>query len=466
MVELLLGLLLGLAVGLVLWKWQQSHSTRRIKMLLGHLKSNNSDSSLPFTSQLSLEIARLQRYQQQLEQQIENYRQALHTAPIGYLQVDDENRLIWCNPQARELLGIEQDQFSKLPRLLLELVRSYELDHLIEQTRSANQLCCKDWTFFPVSSDPSRLSQQQPYAVRGYGLPLTQGQVGLFLESRQEAVMLIQQRDRWASDVAHELKTPLTSIRLVAETLQSRLDPSLQNWIERLINETIRLSNLVQDLLDLSQFDRGSSQYLQLKPVNLRELVESAWMSLEPLAHKKQLHLEYYGPDHLLTQVDEARMHRVLINLLDNSIKYSPSSQSITVKVSLQAPTQDDELDAKEQQVCLEIIDAGPGFPEGALPYVFERFYRVDPARSRWVSLGEPNNFPSLKENIANVTDHNQDYEHDRFVQQHRNSSGLGLAIVKQIVEAHQGCVSANNHPETGGAWLTVYLPWHQTSSL
>jgi two-component system phosphate regulon sensor histidine kinase PhoR len=159
-------------------------------------------------------------------------------------------------------------------------------------------------------------------------------------------------------------------------------------------------------------------------------------------------------------------MHRVLINLLDNSIKYSPSSQSITVKVSLQAPTQDDELDAKEQQVCLEIIDAGPGFPEGALPYVFERFYRVDPARSRWVSLGEPNNFPSLKENIANVTDHNQDYEHDRFVQQHRNSSGLGLAIVKQIVEAHQGCVSANNHPETGGAWLTVYLPWHQTSSL
>jgi two-component system phosphate regulon sensor histidine kinase PhoR len=94
--------------------------------------------------------------------------------------------------------------------------------------------------------------------------------VGVFLENRQEAALLVQQRDRWTSDVAHELKTPLTSIRLVAETLQPRVDDSQRRWLDRLINETIRLSNLVEDLLNLSRLQgdqfRGSPSSRSICP--------------------------------------------------------------------------------------------------------------------------------------------------------------------------------------------------------
>lgn len=450
--------LLGLIVGLALWRWQRSRYNSRFKKLLGDVEADIATSAFSSTSQLAIAIAHNQKNRHQLEQQVETYKQILQTAPVGYLQVDDENRLLWCNVKARELLAMASDQQSK-PRLLLELVRSYELDHLIEQTREAKNPCQSDWTFYPVSPDPSHLSQQQAYALRGYGLPLPDDQVGIFLENRQEAVTLVQQRDRWASDVAHELKTPLTSIRLVAETLQTRLEPPLKGWVDRLINETIRLSNLVQDLLDLSQIDRNTpGASLKTRNTDLVELIFSAWANLEPLARKKHLRLDYSGPDRLLMQLDEPRMYRVLFNLLDNSIKYSPPRQQIRVQVGIEILSQsisESDGSVANQQIRLEVIDAGPGFPENALPYVFERFYRADPSRSH--------NVPLRVLNVTSVTDSTQDSSHDQVDLGERNSSGLGLAIVRQIVEAHAGTVDASNHPDTGGAWLQVCLPWHQS---
>jgi two-component system phosphate regulon sensor histidine kinase PhoR len=445
--------LLGLVVGLALWRWQHLRSNAKLKALLESVDADIA--SFSSTSQLALAIANNQKARHQLEQQIETFRQILHAAPTGYLQVDDENRLLWCNARARGLLGMASDQQPK-PRLLLELVRSYELDHLIEQTREAQNPCQSDWIFYPIIPDPSRLSQQEPYALRGYGLPLPGGQVGIFLENRQETITLVQQRDRWASDVAHELKTPLTSIRLVAETIQTKLDPPLRSWVDRLINETIRLSNLVQDLLDLSQIDRNTpGESLKPKTTDLVELILSAWVNLEPLARKKHLRLDYSGPDRLLIQLDEPRMYRVLFNLLDNSIKYSPPRQQIRVQVGVEAMPSEDSTLATAQRIRLEVIDAGPGFPESALPYVFERFYRADPARSHGGLTCDTT--------VTSLTDSARHASHD--VDLGRNSSGLGLAIVQQIVEAHAGSVSAGNHPDTGGAWLQVCLPWNKPDS-
>jgi two-component system phosphate regulon sensor histidine kinase PhoR len=452
----ILTFLLGLLVGLSLLGWQRSRYSTKLKQILHSLKPDDVDSPFSSTSQLALAITQQQRVQQQLEQQLEVYKQLLQTAPVGYLQVDDENRLIWCNNQARNLLSISSEQYLTKPRLLLELVRSYELDDLIEQTRNAGFPCQSNWTFYPVSADPTLLSEQQAYALRGYGLPLSNHQVGIFLENRQEVATLMQQRDRWASDLAHELRTPLTSIRLVAETLQTRLDPALRSWVDRLISETIRLGNLVQDLLDLGQIEQGSFHKLQLKPTDLVALIHSVWHSLEPLARKKHLQLGYSGPEQLMIQIDEPRIHRLLVNLLDNSIKYSPPDHSICVKLGIK--TQRSEAGTDVQSVCLEVIDSGSGFPEKALPHVFERFYRADPSRSRIASVEE------MSDGNRNVT----------FAQtagskpgnssqpdwQLQGGSGIGLAIVRQIAEAHQGSVSARNHPETGGAWLEVRLPW------
>ncbi|MBE9178263.1 PAS domain-containing sensor histidine kinase [Oculatella sp. LEGE 06141] len=461
--------LLGFLVGLALLVWQQTRSKARFRSLLHDIKADSATTPFSYSSQLALAMAHQQQICQRLELQVEDYQKVLYAAPVGYLRVDDENRLVWCNAKARELLEINPGSFLK-PRLLLELVRSYELDELIEQTRDAQKPQQSEWTFRPANDDPSNLCQQAGCALRGHGFPLLDHQVGIFLENCQEAENLRQQRDRWASDVAHELKTPLTSIRLVAETLQSRIDPALRGWIDRLVNETIRLSNLVQDLLELSQLDRSFPYGLPLRVADLVELIQSAWLNLEPLARSKHLQIDYCGPEQLLIEIDEPRIYRVLLNLLDNSIKYSPPRQQIRVQLSIENL---DRLDIHQpghnsptQQICLEVIDAGGGFPESSLPYVFERFYRADPSRARNFAFEEPQqiNAPSLiktegaDSRFANSSDL-PDLKH------RSGGSGLGLAIVRQIVEAHHGSVSASNHPETGGAWLQVRLPWLKPDS-
>ena len=290
-------------------------------------------------------------------------------------------------------------------------------------------------------------------------------------------MMLAQQRDRAFSDLAHELKTPLTSIRLVAETLQSRLEPPNRNWIDRLLSEVIRLSDLVEVLLDLGQLEKGANRCLNLKTLNLPELIQSAWLSLEPLARKKQLQLDYSGPESLLMQADEHRLYRVLINLLDNSIKYSPDREQILVRVSLEPQTINSSVST--QQIHLQVIDRGAGFPETALPYVFERFYRGEPSRVRSQS-GFAGTQEIRGDRIAvtypQVLGRSQGELWDSFGKAGTPSlgdeqvldlppsrgSGLGLAIVRQIIEAHHGSVSASNHPETGGAWLQVFIPWQR----
>jgi two-component system phosphate regulon sensor histidine kinase PhoR len=443
----ILDFLLGLVIGLGLLCWQQFRQRQRLTRLLRELRATDVETS-PFsaTSQLALTVARQQRIQQQLELEVSTYRSILEAAPVGYLHLDDENRLVWCNHEARSLLDIAPNlppNQPDNPRLLLELVRSYELDDLVEQARNSKTLCQKDWIFYPVSPDVLQLTRQRSCMLRGYAVPMAKQHVGVFLESRQESVQLKQQLDRWASDVAHELKTPLTSIRLIAETLQTRLDPALQGWVNRLIGESIRLSDLVQDLLDLALIDRESSQCLHLTRVNLPDLVQSAWLNLEPLSRKKQVQLNYQGPEYLPVQVDEARIYRVLINLLDNSIKYSPPWERVSVQISI-GSAEEAGKSSTEIGVWLEVFDAGTGFAEQDLPHVFERFYRADPARSR---LPPNRSSGSEASSSAEVEPHP------------RNSSGLGLAIVRQIVEAHQGIVLARNHPETGGAWLRIWLP-------
>lgn len=417
---------MGLLIGLALWMWWRVRLDAKLKKVLPDLSEEPSRLSI---SRLISKISHLHQTCYQLEKEIDHWKQLLQVAPIGYLQVDDQNQLLWCNEQACQLLCMK---LPASPRLLLEVVRCYELDHLIAQTRDSQKHCQQEWTFYPTCDYVREVKcDRPPFALRGYGVPLPKDRVGVFLENRQEVAVLSRQRDRAFSDVAHELKTPLTSIRLVAETLISRLDPPARNWIDRLLSEAIRLSDLVEILLDLGRMEKGSYHSLNLKTIDLPALINSAWLSLEPLARKKQLQFYYTGPESLLIQADEQRIYRVMINLLDNSIKYNRETGVIQVKVS---PT--------DRQLHIEAIDSGTGFTESELPYIFERFYRGDPSRAR---SGTENVTGEIRQDLPST-----------------HGSGLGLAIVRQIIEAHQGYVRASNHPETGGAWLEVFLPWEQ----
>ncbi|MEE3716138.1 HAMP domain-containing sensor histidine kinase [Tumidithrix elongata RA019] len=464
----LLWVLLGMAIAFSLlsiyWAILNFRLKQQLKRQSPHQEGNFQTEGLPRlalpASALSANFSQAsradsdERWQNlsQLEQEVSDWQQVMQVAPIGYIQVDEENRLYWSNAQALKLLGIPiYDEKIARQQFLLQLVRSYELDQLIEQTRSQQQPMQKAWVFHQVVPDPLHPVQQQGRPLCGYSIPLEDGKVGIFIEDRLEKVTLTQQRDRWASDVAHELKTPLTSIRLIAETLQPRVESAMRVWIDRLIDEVMRLTNLVEDLLDLGQLDTSLAPKLLLKPVDLPQLIQAAWGGLEPLATRKQVSLTYSGLENLTLQADESRLYRLFLNLLDNSIKHSPEQRAVLVKVNIvkssdlspaiqnsalqELETNDLEPQAGEiqeqpqaEQVEIDVIDAGSGFPEEAIPHVFERFYRIDQSRSRSV-----------------VTD--------------RGGSGLGLAIAYQIVQLHHGTIQASNHPETGGAWIKVMLP-------
>ncbi|MEH2423374.1 MAG: PAS domain-containing sensor histidine kinase [Nostoc sp.] len=423
---LLLGFFLGLAVGIGFWVWQQVQLNRYLGRLLRPLTSHSDKMGLLLFPALRQEIAMVKQQGQDLQQSLQTYQDLLDFAPVGYLQVDEENQLLWCNRQAQEILYLQRWQPEQV-RLLLELVRSYELDHLIEQTRDRQKPQTREWIFHPSCDDAQEMATIKSLALRGSSLPLPNGQVGVFLENRQPLLDINQIRDRSFSDLAHELRTPLTSIRLVVETLQTRLEPPLNRWVNRLMQEVDRLINLVQSWLELTQMEANPNMQLQAKAVELRSLIASVWETLEPLAQHQHLSLAYSGPENLWIKADKARIYQVFLNLLDNSIKYSLPSTSIHVEAKILSTKDNDRASPILE---INLIDSGVGFSEADLPHVFERFYRGDKARTH-----SPQDGNSIGAIVGN---------------------GLGLAIVEQILLAHGGSIKAMNHPETGGAWMQL----------
>ncbi|MEL6777128.1 MAG: ATP-binding protein [Cyanobacteria bacterium J06597_16] len=481
----MLEFIVGLAVGLILLIVGRRRDSEKLRRLFSRVEDRQPLPDLGYDTQLASAIATRQAQAATLSEQLQDFRQVLQNAPVGYLEVDEENRLLWCNHRAQEYLDIDQGDYAQ-PPLLLAVVRSYELDQLVDRTRKRQEICESCWTFNSISTDPSNYLERPAYPLQGHGLPIGRGHVGVFLANRQEAVMLAQQRDRWISDVAHELKTPLTSIRLVAETLQSRVAPDLTLWVDRLLDEVIRLSRLVDDVLNMSNLEQRqkASQSEPGEDADLVSLVQAAWQSLEPLAGLKHVDLIYEGPSQLIAQVNVSLMHRVFFNLMSNAVKYSPAGECVRVRLStsigLEAqntPEDTHRNHLKTQSsinsdtasapvgvagaaglrpgILIEVFDSGVGLAEKDLPYVFDRFYRADPARSR---EEKSDNF--VVDGVEARGEGGQSRLKSAEIAEISGSgTGLGLAIVKQIVMSHEGRVDANNDPETGGGWLRVWLP-------
>ena len=419
----------GLILGLGLWYWSSRRWQQQLSRMVRLFPSESYNATMPLQVRLVKAVQFQQQSEQSLHQRLNAWQGILQAAPIGYLEVDEENHVYWHNARAAALLNIEPRRVgSMLRRSLLQVVRSYELDQLIESVRQYQTPQCQEWTFHAVQSQ----QQTKDFPLRGSGFPLEEGHIGVFLEDRWESVQLAEERDRWTSDVAHELKTPLTSIRLVAETLQTSIDPSLKGWVDRLIQETMRLSVLVQDILELSQITFQNPNVLKPVEVDVPKLIQNAWITLEPLAERKNLSLYYEGPDHHLLCADGNRLLRVFLNLIDNSIKFSPVDAAIVIylRPNVQLSPEDETT---EGWIQIEVVDSGSGFPEDSLHHVFKRFYRADPARGRTAEA--PQRLPT------------------------GGGSGLGLAIAHQIITAHGGTIEAKNHPSHSGAQIQILLP-------
>ncbi|TAF57473.1 MAG: sensor histidine kinase [Oscillatoriales cyanobacterium] len=456
-------LCLGLGLGIVIAGWQRLKFERSLERLQILFPPDIKDTQLPPLWKLRRGMSWLADNNDQLLLEVECWRATVQMAPIGYLQVDRDNYLQRSNATARSILGLS-DQGTITPRLLLELVRSYELDRLIEKTRKTQEAQVRCWTFYPTSASVTEIERCQPLALCGSSIILPNGHIGVWLENQQEMAELKESRDRWVADLAHELRTPLTSIKLVAETLEQRLEGTPLTWTQRLVAETDRLISLVQDWLDLTKLN--TDHLREHQPFLLADLIDDVWVTLEPLAHRRGISLVFQEQAAFTIKGNRNRMFRVFLNLIDNAIQYSPDHQSISITIaaidarhlpnspnlpnvpsSPNVPTPCPEISTLNpnainpadvdhvDHIAIDIIDSGSGFSEDDLPHVFERLYRGDRSRVRVTTRpGEP---PA----------------------RHTSGSGLGLAIVEQIIHDHNGTVTARNAPQGTGAWLQIILP-------
>ncbi|MFU1793324.1 sensor histidine kinase [Paenibacillus azoreducens] len=225
-------------------------------------------------------------------------------------------------------------------------------------------------------------------------------------------------RRRLVADVAHELRTPLSVMQLKLENAQQAGQYVLPEMLLRLHDEVIRLGLLVEDLHVLSLAEAGRLA-LDCKPLDLAAKLEQVVDDMKMEAEENGLEISFHSNTRPVTVVADARrITQVFINLLTNAIRYTPEGGKISVVI------EDKVLDRDAVYTCVSVMDTGIGIPAEELAHLFDRFYRVEKARSR-----------------------------------HTGGTGLGLSIAHHFVRAHGGFIRVVSEPGQGTTF-TVYLPW------
>ena len=228
-------------------------------------------------------------------------------------------------------------------------------------------------------------------------------------------------RQDFVANVSHELKTPITAIRGYVETL---LDGALdapeeaRNFLEIIHRQGARLDAIVDDLLTLARIeDKAKKNEIRLQPEKICPILEAAVQTCAVNAVQKSIHLDVQCESNLTGYANRPMLEQAIINLLTNGITYNPENSTINLRAKRQSATDGQNV------ICISIQDQGPGIASGHQERIFERFYRVDKARSR---------------------------EH--------GGTGLGLAIVKHIAESHNGTVEVQSQIGQGSTF-TLTLP-------
>ena len=335
------------------------------------------------------EIDRLRDREQLSTERAEAERQALFNSMAeGFLLLDRHGRVQTINQSLRDFFDLENDVRGKT---ILETFRSHELLEVWEQVQRESHL--------------RRIELEVPgknarsFEVSAAILPGRAGGIdgGVFIFHDMTRIKQLENtRREFVANVSHELRTPLTLIKGFVETLQdgAKNDPQLTDrFLGTIEKHTDRLTFLIEDLLTISRLESGQI-VLNQQPINLRESVERALDDLESRAAERKIALNNEVANHLEVLADADRLQQVLFNLIDNAIKYGRAEGGVWITATA--------LDDHTIQTCVR--DNGPGIPSESVERVFERFYRVDKARSR-----------------------------------EQGGTGLGLAIVKHIIQSHRG---------------------------
>lgn len=339
----------------------------------------------------------------------------------GVMVLDSRGHVLQINPALERMFGISR--LEARGRACAELFRHQQLNDLVTtilRSRTHHQ----DEIVLPLSGRCLQIEASPAGGERE-----NEASVVLVLHDITELRRLEKIRKDFVANVSHELRTPLTSIKGYVEALLdgAKDDPAASvKFLEIIHKQSDRLNLIIEDLLELSKIESGGVS-LKEEPLELHSVIERTLSIIKPIADKNRHRLVTVMDSTLPPVVgDEGRLVQVLTNLLDNAIKYTPAGGTITVGAKLALSIGNAEPPARA--VDLSVADTGIGIPEEDRPRVFERFYRVDKARSR--ELG---------------------------------GTGLGLAIVKHIVEGHGGQVWVEaNQPQ--GSRFVVRLPFSTTT--
>ncbi|HYP16607.1 MAG TPA: ATP-binding protein [Opitutus sp.] len=337
-----------------------------------------------------------------LEEAAARVRAVLDSMVEGIVVLDTAGHVVSANRAAGRLFGFTH---TVTGRALIEAVRHHEVVTLAERLAREPAVLGHD---LRIEGPPPLFLQVNAVALRS-PTGAFDGAVLVFHDITRVRE-LEGVRQEFVANVSHELRTPLSLIKGAAETLAdgAKSDPTALDRLLAIIDRHAdRLTLLIDDLLLLAKLDSGRV-VLNLQPSPLRLAVQEVVEDLAPRAASREMTLQNTLPSGLIGQADPDRLRQVLWNLIDNGIKYGRPAGTVTISGRV--------LDEKRVEVCVQ--DDGPGIPADSRARVFERFYRVDKARSR-----------------------------------EQGGTGLGLAIVKHVVQAHGGEVRVESELGQGAAF-------------
>lgn len=333
---------------------------------------------------------------------------------IGVMLINEERRIQMVNPVMNELLGI--NLYGKLSHLYTDYIRSAELIELIEEAISKNETMnteiklyipeekTLDTNVIPV---PSSTLGEMNYIVLLYDIT--------------EIRRLENVRTDFVSNVSHELRTPITALKGFSETLLDGAmydETILKEFLEIMLNESGRLDSMVKDILQLSKLEQGQERFSR-EWVDIVEIVQEVFQILQQKMELKKINYYIEETKELTIYTNRDHLKQILMNLIANAITYTPEKGTVIV-----------DIDQDGEEAVIQVIDNGIGIPEESKARIFERFYRVDKARSR-----------------------------------NSGGTGLGLSIVKWVAESMGGHIELFSE-ENVGTTFVVRLPIQQVGEL
>jgi len=366
------------------------------------------------TGRLQGAINELARHLQDLNRQEKMHARQLNSVienmASGVMLIDQQGYVHLVNKRFVDLFGLTRERYTD--SLYYDVLDQSQIHETVQEVFLYEQ---------PIKNEMTLTKELMTYYLEVIGAPYfnqkhdLRGAVLVFHDVT-EFKRLEQMRKDFVANVSHELRTPITSIKGFAETmLDDELDKQLeQHFLSIIHKESHRLQLLIQDLLDLSKLEKADF-HLNYQTIHVDHLIRESVEMTKVQAKEKSIALTIAGENELVLSADYDRLKQVILNLIYNAINYTPNGGKVTVAAY-----------NSSGYIKIEVSDTGMGIAPEALPRIFERFYRVDKARSR-----------------------------------NTGGTGLGLSITKHIVEAHDGQIFVDSVVDQGSTF-TIMLPKEQ----